>query len=222
MLALDSVWRTYTVGDDEVVALRDVTLRLDDGQFVAIIGTSGSGKSTLLQIIGLLDRPTRGSVQLDGQELNDLSDTERTRLRLYNIGFIFQRFHLLHDLTAIENVSLPIEAAGVPVGERYARAEGLLSSVGLSERLDFRPTQLSGGQRQRVAIARALANHPRLILADEPTGELHSDDRARVMDLFQRFHRDGHTIVVVTHDLEVADAAQRRIEIRDGRIKELP
>jgi ABC-type lipoprotein export system ATPase subunit len=154
--------------------------------------------------------------------LNDLSDTERTRLRLFNIGFIFQRFHLLHDLTAIENVSLPIEAAGVPVGERYARAEDLLLSAGLGERLAFRPAQLSGGQRQRVAIARALANHPRLILADEPTGELHSDDRARVMDLFQRFHREGHTIIVVTHDLEVADAAQRRIEIRDGRIKELP
>jgi ABC-type lipoprotein export system ATPase subunit len=148
-------------------------------------------------------------------------EPERTRLRLGFLGFVFQRFHLLKDLTAIENVALPMEAAGVPPSERYARAAELLETVGLGERLRFRPAQLSGGQRQRVAIARALANQPRLILADEPTGELHSEDKATVVALFQRFQREGHTIVVVTHDPSVAEVAQRRVEIRDGRVQEV-
>jgi ABC-type lipoprotein export system ATPase subunit len=143
-------------------------------------------------------------------------------LRLRALGFVFQRFHLLNDLTAIENVALPMEAAGVPVGERYERSAWLLRSVGLAERLDFRPARLSGGQRQRVAIARALANRPSIVFADEPTGELHSDDKANVIALFEQFNRAGHTFVVVTHDSEVAAAAHRRIEIRDGRVRELP
>jgi putative ABC transport system ATP-binding protein len=218
-LTLTNVWRLYEAGDSQIVALHDVSLRIDDGDFMAIIGPSGSGKSTLLQILGLLDRPSSGSVLVDDQEVSGLSDAERTRLRLHAIGFVFQRFHLLKDLTAIENVALPMEAAGLSAGERYQRAAGLLQTVGLGERLDFTPARLSGGQRQRVAIARALANHPRLILADEPTGELHSEDKAAVITLLQRFNDQGHTVIVVTHDSETAAAARRRVEIRDGHVR---
>jgi putative ABC transport system ATP-binding protein len=221
MLALDGVWRTYAVGDAEVVALQDVSLRVAPADFLAVVGPSGSGKSTLLQILGLLDRPTRGSVRLDGQDLAALDDEARARLRLERLGFVFQRFHLLGELTALENVALPLEAAGVPVAPRYARAASLLTSVGLGDRLGFYPAQLSGGQRQRVAIARALANDPRIVLADEPTGELHSEDRAQVLSLFRRLHAEGRTVIVVTHDPEVAAAAERRIEIRDGHVKEV-
>jgi putative ABC transport system ATP-binding protein len=221
MLQLNNVWRTYTVGDTQVVALHDVSLRIGDGELLSIMGPSGSGKSTLLQILGLLDRPSRGTVELDGQDLATLGENERTALRLRTLGFIFQRFHLFGDLTAIENVALPMEAAGVAVRERYDRAGALLEAVGLGPRLGFRPTQLSGGQRQRVAIARALANEPRLILADEPTGELHSEDQTQVIELFRRFHRQGRTIVIVTHDPDVGAIAERRIDIRDGRVKEL-
>lgn len=220
MLYLDHVWRIYPSGAVAVVALADVTLAIRPGEFVAITGPSGSGKSTLLQIVGLLDRPSRGRVLLHGQDLSLLSDAARTRLRLEQIGFIFQRFHLLHDLTALENVALPMEALGVPTASRYARAAALLASVGLAGRLDFVPAQLSGGQRQRVAICRALANEPWLILADEPTGALHSEDKAQILALFQRVHAQGRTIVVVTHDPEVAAVASRRLEIRDGRLQE--
>jgi putative ABC transport system ATP-binding protein len=221
MLDLSSVSRKYVVGDSDVWALRDATLRIADGDFVSIMGPSGSGKSTLLQIIGLLDRPTSGEISLDGQVLAGLGDAQRARLRLVTIGFIFQRFHLLNDMTALENVALPMEAAGLAPTERYDRAALLLEEVGLSERLLFMPRQLSGGQRQRVAIARALANDPRLILADEPTGELHSEDKAVVIDLFQRLNAQGRTVVVVTHDPEVASAARRRVEIRDGFVTEV-
>jgi ABC-type lipoprotein export system ATPase subunit len=219
-LTLERVWRVYHVGESEVAALRDVSLRIDDGDFLAIVGPSGSGKSTLLQILGLLDRPTAGSIRLDGREVGQLSDAERTALRLHHIGFVFQRFHLLKDLTALENVALPLEAAGRGPRERYDRAAGLLTSVGLGSRLGFTPARLSGGQRQRVAIARALANGPRLILADEPTGELHSEDRAAVLSLLRRFNDQGHTIVVVTHDTETAATARRHVEIRDGQVRE--
>jgi ABC-type lipoprotein export system ATPase subunit len=218
VLELRHVWRTYLDGENEIVALRDVSLRIEDGEFVAIVGPSGSGKSTLLQIVGLLDRPTSGEVLLDGAPVEALSDAERTRLRLTTLGFVFQRFHLLPGMSAIENVVLPLEAAGVPVDERYARAADLLQSVGLGHRLDFPPAKLSGGQRQRVAIARALSNSPRLILADEPTGELHSDDTANVIALFRDIQREGHTVVVVTHDPAVAGTADRQIEIRDGQV----
>jgi putative ABC transport system ATP-binding protein len=221
VLELRDVWRTYGSGENQVVALRDVSLRIADGEFVAIVGPSGSGKSTLLQIVGLLDRPSTGVTLLDGAPLDALSDAERTRLRLLTLGFVFQRFHLLPGMSAIENVALPMEAAGVPADERYARAAALLASVGLEHRLDFPPAKLSGGQRQRVAIARALGNRPRLILADEPTGELHSDDKANVIGLFRDIQRQGRTVVVVTHDPEVAETADRTIEIRDGRVRDL-
>lgn len=221
MLNLDHVWRVYTVGEEQIEALRDVTLAIGDGEFIAIVGPSGSGKSTLLQIAGLLDRPTQGSVTLDDQDVSTLDDEQRAHLRLHTIGFVFQRFHLLGDMTALENVALPLEAAGVGTRDRFARAANLLETVGLADRLAFRPAQLSGGQRQRVAIARALSNRPRIIFADEPTGELHSEDKLRVVAFLQSVHREGRTVVVVTHDAEVAAAAQRHIEIRDGRVKEL-
>jgi len=221
MLSLQHVWRVHPVGDEEVVALEDVSLEIRDGDFMAIVGPSGSGKSTMLQIIGLLDKPTRGAVELDGQDLNDLDDIERTRLRLTTLGFVFQRFHLLNDLTAIENVAIPMEALGIPTQDRFERAARLLKAVGLGERLDFKPARLSGGQRQRVAIARALANGPRVILADEPTGELHTDDKAQVIALFRQLNSEGCAIIMVTHDQEVAQVARRRIEIRDGRVSEV-
>jgi putative ABC transport system ATP-binding protein len=220
MLELRHVRRCYDAGETRVVALDDVSLTIGTAEFVAIAGPSGSGKSTLLQIVGLLDRPTEGTVSLDGRDLGALSDAEQTRLRLETLGFVFQRFHLLNDLTAIENVELPMEAAGVPPGERHARASALLRAVGLGDRMEFRPSRLSGGQRQRVAIARALANNPRIILADEPTGELHSEDKARVIDLFRQFHAEGRAIVMVTHDKDVAAVAERQIEIRDGHVSE--
>lgn len=218
MLSLQGVWRTYEVGDSTVVALHDVTLDIGTGEFVAVMGPSGSGKSTLLQILGLLDRPTQGRVAIDGRDVGGLSDQERGRLRLETLGFVFQRFHLLPGLTALENVALPMEAAGLPLSQRYERAAQLLAAVGLQPRLSFFPPQLSGGQRQRVAIARALANDPSVILADEPTGELHAEDTASVIALLQTSHSEGRTVVVVTHDLTVAAAARRRIDIRDGRL----
>jgi putative ABC transport system ATP-binding protein len=221
MLDLSAVSRKYVVGDADVWALHHASLRIADGDFVAVMGPSGSGKSTLLQIVGLLDRPTSGVVRLDGRDTGGLDDEGRARLRLVTIGFVFQRFHLLGDMTALENVALPMEAAGVPAPQRYDRAALLLDQVGLAERLLFMPAQLSGGQRQRVAVARALANDPRLILADEPTGELHSADKATIVGLLLRLHDEGRTIVVVTHDPEVAAAAHRRLEIRDGYLKEV-
>jgi putative ABC transport system ATP-binding protein len=221
MLDLSGVSRKYVVGDADVWALHDASLQIADGDFVAVTGPSGSGKSTLLQIVGLLDRPTSGVVRLDDQDTGELDDEGRARLRLVTIGFVFQRFHLLGDMSALENVALPMEAAGVPAPRRYDRAALLLDRVGLAERLLFMPAQLSGGQRQRVAVARALANDPRLILADEPTGELHSADKATIVELLLRLHDEGRTIVVVTHDPEVAAAAHRRLEIRDGYVREV-
>jgi putative ABC transport system ATP-binding protein len=218
-LEMDHVWRTYRVGDEEVVALRDASVSIDSGELVAVVGPSGSGKSTFLQLVGLLDTPSQGAVRFDGRDVSSLDDRERTRVRLDSLGFVFQRFHLLEQLTALENVMLPMEAAGARLDERFARSSELLTSVGMGERLRFRPSQLSGGQRQRVAVARAVANSPSVILADEPTGELHSEDKERVLDLFKGLNRQGRTIVMVTHDPDVAGAAHRQVTIRDGILR---
>jgi len=216
---MDHVWRRYRVGEADVIALRDASVSIQSGELVAVVGPSGSGKSTFLQLIGLLDTPSEGAVRFDGQDVGSLGDAQRTQVRLQSLGFIFQRFHLLNGLTAMENVMLPMEAAGVGVEERFLRAAELLSSVGLRDRLTFRPAQLSGGQRQRVAVARAVANSPGVLLADEPTGELHSDDKARVLGLFRSLNADGRTVIIVTHDPEVAAVAERRVEIRDGSLR---
>lgn len=218
MLELRNASRVYRVGEIEVVALDNVSLKVSEGEFVAILGPSGSGKSTLLNLAGLMDNPTAGQVFFDGQDVSRLSGSARSRLRLTSLGFIFQRFHLIAAFTAAENVAIPMEALGVPAGERYRRAVQLMQEVGLGERVDFVPARLSGGQRQRVAICRALANEPKLVLADEPTGQLHSEDKQQIIDLFHQLNARGNTFVVVTHDPEMAKAAHRVIELRDGRI----
>jgi putative ABC transport system ATP-binding protein len=203
---------------ETVHALRGASLRINPGELVAIVGPSGSGKSTLLQLIGGIDTPSRGSVEVLGTRLDSLSDRDLTRLRLTRLGFVFQRFHLLPVLTARENVELPMAEAGVPAALRRARAAELLSYVGLAHRADHRATQLSGGEMQRVAIARALANRPALLLADEPTGELDAATGREILELFRRVNGDGTTLVVVTHDEHLADHAGRIIHMLDGRI----
>ncbi|TAK23897.1 MAG: ABC transporter ATP-binding protein [Chloroflexota bacterium] len=220
MIELTNVWRVYQMGEFPVVALREVTMTIGDAEFVAVTGPSGSGKSTLLQLIGCLDRPTCGSIRLNGIDVVALTDAERTRLRLDTLGFVFQRFHLVSLLTAIENVAVPLEAAGVPVVERFERARQVLREVGLEERIHFAPSRLSGGERQRVALARAVANRPSIILADEPTGALHSVDKTQIVNLFRRLNDAGHTIVMVTHDLEMAAIADHHYELRDGVARE--
>jgi putative ABC transport system ATP-binding protein len=208
----------YPMERGTVHALRGVSLDVAAGDYVAIAGPSGSGKSTLLQLLGGLDLPSAGSVELLGTRLDQLRDRELTRLRLLRIGFIFQRFHLLPVLTAAENVELPMSEAGAPAGERRERARELLAYVGLGDRAEHRATQLSGGEMQRVAIARALANRPALLLADEPTGELDARTGADILRLFRRLVSDATTLVVVTHDERLAAEAGRVVHMLDGRI----
>jgi putative ABC transport system ATP-binding protein len=203
-----------------VHALRGASLEIHAGEYVAIAGPSGSGKSTLLQLIGGIDAPSSGSVELLGTRIDSLSDRELTRLRLTRLGFVFQRFHLLPVLTALENVELPMAEAGLGRGKRRDRALELLAYVGLRHRAGHRATQLSGGEMQRVAIARALANQPVLLLADEPTGELDAETGTEILSLFRRLNMDGTTLVVVTHDEQLAAEASRVIHMLDGRIRE--
>jgi putative ABC transport system ATP-binding protein len=210
--------KDYPIGGDTVHALRGASLRVDAGEYVAIVGPSGSGKSTLLQLIGGIDTPSSGSVEVMGTRLDALSDRELTRLRLTRLGFVFQRFHLLPVLTARENVELPMAELGMPRAERRARARELLEYVGLGARGDHRATQLSGGEMQRVAIARALANRPALLLADEPTGELDAATGHEILELFSRLNADGTTLVVVTHDDRLAAESGRVVHMLDGRI----
>ncbi len=219
MLELRDVSRVFTMDEFRVQALTGANLRVGPGDFAAITGPSGSGKSTLLQIAGCLDRPTTGDVRLDGVDLTALSDAERARLRLTTFGFVFQRFHLVSVLSAVENVAVPMEALGIDAAERYERAWQLLDHVGLAERVEFMPSRLSGGERQRVAIARAVANRPRYLLADEPTGALHSEDRDRIVALFRRLNESGIAIIMVTHDPQMALLATNRFEIRDGVLR---
>lgn len=218
VVAAKDLAKTYSINSRPVSALRGVSLEIDQGEYVAIIGPSGSGKSTLLQLLGGLDQPTSGSLELMGTAVEQLSDSELTTLRLTKVGFIFQRFHLMPVLTARENVELPMAEAGASRADRSARARELLAYVGLSDRIDHRATQLSGGEMQRVAIARALANHPALILADEPTGELDAVTGDQILGLFDQLHRDGVTVVVVTHDERLAGRAARRVSLLDGRV----
>lgn len=220
MIELSNIWRTYRVGDSEVHALRDVDLVLDKGDYLAVVGPSGSGKSTLLNILGCLDRPTSGEYVFDGDEVNRLPDSERTRLRQHEIGFVFQFFHLLTRLTAQGNVELPMMFAGVPRTERRGRAARALEAVGLADRAHHRPDQLSGGQRQRVAIARAVVMEPALVLADEPTGNLDRAAAFEVMDLLDEMNRQGQTVVLVTHAPDVAARARRSVRMDDGAIVE--
>jgi putative ABC transport system ATP-binding protein len=220
VIETDTLTKIYQLGDNEVRALAGVSLRIDDGEFVAIMGASGSGKSTLLNILGCLDRPTGGSYRLAGREVAGLSRNELAEVRNGMLGFVFQSFNLLPRTSAVENVALPLLYGGVSGPEALRRAELALSAVGLGERLDHHPAQLSGGQQQRVAIARALVSRPRLILADEPTGNLDSRTTLEIMALFQRLGAAGITVVFVTHEPEVAAFASRVVVVRDGLIVE--
>lgn len=218
IVSLRDVRRDYALGAERVHALQGVSLDVERGDYVAIVGPSGCGKSTLLNLIGVIDQPTSGTVTIAGKRVDAMSDREATSFRLHNIGFVFQRFYLMPILSALENVALPMAEAKVPARERKARSEELLEYVGLSSRERHRPSELSGGEQQRVAIARALANHPALLLADEPTGELDARTGAEIISLFQRLNSDGTTIVVVTHDEDLANAARHKVHMRDGRI----
>ena len=220
LLRLDRINKDYVTGKLVVPALKNVTLHVEEGEYVAIMGPSGSGKSTLMNIIGLLDRPTSGIYELDGRNVLGQSDSDMADLRLRNLGFVFQNFQLLARQTALDNVALPLVYAGVKKKERQRRAREALQMVGLGDRLDFKPMQLSGGQKQRVAIARAMVNQPRILLADEPTGALDSKSSRQLMELFEMLNRSGMTILMITHAPEIAGYARRIVNIFDGEISE--
>lgn len=213
------LWKIYRMDEIGVEALRGVNLTVERGEFVAIVGPSGSGKSTLLHLIGAMDTPTRGEVYLNGRSLAKMSDAERTRLRCREVGFVFQTFNLLPTLNALENVEIVLRLAGVPRSRRRVRATELLEWVGLEERMKHLPRQLSGGERQRVAIARALANQPTLLLADEPTGNLDTATGDSIIALLRQFNNRGQTIVLVTHNPEIAKQASRLLRMQDGQIQ---
>ena len=220
VIQLDHIHKVYTMGDVEVHALRGVSLTINEGEFVAIMGASGSGKSTMMNIIGCLDRPTRGTYILDGEDVSQMSKDERADIRCQKIGFVFQGFNLLSRTSALENVELPMLYLGVDSAQRHQRAMEALAAVGLSGREQNHPNQLSGGQQQRVAVARSLVNNPALILADEPTGNLDSRTSVEVMEIFQRLNRErGITLVLVTHEPDIAEYADRVIVFKDGKIK---
>jgi len=218
LIELRNVSKIYRLGGEEIRALDDVSLDIEAGEFISIIGPSGSGKSTLMHLVGCLDSPTKGSIKLDGLEIRNASPSELARLRNQKIGFVFQFFNLLPKLNVLQNVELPMIYRHVPGTERRERALAALRMVSLENRARHRPLQISGGQQQRAAIARALVNDPRIIFADEPTGNLDSQTGEAILDLFRELSRAGRTIVIVTHDPEIAALTPRRIEIRDGRI----
>ncbi len=213
------LWKTYVMGSEEIHALRGVSISIERGEYVAIMGPSGSGKSTLMNLIGCLDTPTKGSYLLNGKQVSQMNDNELARIRNEEIGFVFQTFNLLPRATALHNVELPLVYAGVPAAERRARARVALERVDLGDRALHRPNELSGGQRQRVAIARALVNNPSILLADEPTGNLDSKTGIEIMEVFDRLHQAGNTIVLVTHEADIAAYARRTIHVRDGQVE---
>jgi putative ABC transport system ATP-binding protein len=220
MIAAIDLWKTYDMGSEQQVhALRGVNLRIERGEYVAIMGPSGSGKSTLMNLIGCLDTPTKGEYWLNSQLVSELDDDELARIRNKEIGFVFQTFNLLARATALHNVELPLIYAGIPTDERMERAKASLTAVGMGSRMTHKPNELSGGQRQRVAVARALVNKPSIILADEPTGNLDSATGNEIMALFDRLHSEGNTIVLVTHEHDIAEYAHRIVNIKDGVVE---
>ena len=222
ILELNHIYKDYIQGKMTVPVLKDISLSVEKGEYVAIMGPSGSGKTTLMNIIGCLDRPTSGSYILDGEDVLQYKDKAMSDVRLHSIGFVFQSFHLLPRLSALENVCLPLSYAGIPKKERHRLAALALERVGLADRMDFMPTQLSGGQKQRVAIARAIVNNPKILLADEPTGALDTKSGRQVMELFQSLNDEGVTVIMITHDPEIAGFAKRKILIRNGEISTDP
>ena len=218
VIVVENLWKTYDMGSEKVNALRGINLRIRHNEYVAIMGPSGSGKSTFMNVIGCLDTPTSGEYWLNGQRVSDLNDDELARIRNKEIGFVFQTFNLLARATALHNVELPLIYNGTPSEERLERAKAALTAVNLGTRMYHKPNELSGGQRQRVAIARALINRPSIILADEPTGNLDSKTGVEIMALFDELHSRGNTIIVVTHEPDIAEYAHRVVHIRDGEI----
>ena len=219
LIETHDLWKTYVMGSEEIHALRGVSIAIQRGEYVAIMGPSGSGKSTLMNLIGCLDTPSKGSYLLNGKQVSQMNDDELARIRNEEIGFVFQTFNLLPRATALHNVELPLVYAGVTAKDRIERAKGALAKVELESRMSHRPNELSGGQRQRVAIARALVNNPSILLADEPTGNLDSKTGVEIMALFERLHAAGNTIVLVTHEADIAAHAHRVIHIRDGQVE---
>jgi len=219
IIKVEDAWKTYKLGDVDLTVLKGVSLVIKQGSFVAIMGPSGSGKSTLLHIVGALDLPSKGKAFIDGKDISKMSEDELSKVRGQKIGFVFQQFNLLHNLTAMENVTLPMVFQGISDKERKERAKKLLTSLGLEKRLDHKPNELSGGERQRIAIARALANDPDIIVADEPTGNLDSATGKKIMDILVNLHKnEKKTIIVVTHDPNIADYTEQTINIKDGLI----
>jgi putative ABC transport system ATP-binding protein len=221
VMELKDVWKIYDIGEVKVEALRGVSFNVEDGEYVIIIGPSGSGKSTLLQILGCLDKPTKGQVYIENMEVSKMKDRELATVRNKKIGFVFQSFNLLPKLSALENVELPLIYAGVPQKKRREIAKEQLELVGLGNRLDHKPTQLSGGQQQRVAIARALSNDPAFLLADEPTGNLDTKSGEEILQIFRKLNDMGKTLVVVTHDMKMLDEGSKIIRLLDGRIQSI-
>jgi putative ABC transport system ATP-binding protein len=219
LITTNDLWKTYVMGDEQIHALRGLSINIEAGEYVAIMGPSGSGKSTLMNLIGCLDTPTKGSYLLNGKEVASMNDDDLARIRNEEIGFVFQTFNLLPRATALHNVELPLVYAGVPGKERIERAKAALAKVELTERASHRPNELSGGQRQRVAIARALVNDPSILLADEPTGNLDSKTGEEIMAVFSRLHGGGNTIILVTHEADIAAHAHRVIYVRDGQVE---